>query len=88
MRTTLDLPEELLERAKAVAAERGVTLPELVSTALAKDVAAGSKPAAATRQRLGFPLFPSRQPGTLELTSADLARTEAEEDRRRHGVPR
>jgi hypothetical protein len=40
MRTTLDLPDELLKRAKIAAVERGVTLRELVESALANDLAA------------------------------------------------
>jgi hypothetical protein len=45
MRTTLDLPDELLKRAKIAAVERGVTLRELVESALANDLAAGPAPA-------------------------------------------
>lgn len=87
MRTTLDLPDELLKRAKIAAIERGLTLRELVGSALAKDLASGPTPAPA-RPRVKFPLFSSVRPGSLELTTADLARAEADEDVRRHGLPR
>lgn len=87
VRTTLDLPVELLKRAKIVAAERGLTLRELVSSALAKDLAAGSTPAPA-RPRAKSPLFSSVRPGSFELTNADLARAEVDEDVRRHGLSR
>jgi hypothetical protein len=86
MRTTLDLPDELLKRAKIAAIERGVTLRELIGSALVKDLAAGPAPSAG--QRVRFPLFSSARPGSLELTNADLARAEAEEDLRRLGIPR
>lgn len=38
MRTTLDLPDELLKRAKIVAVERGTTLRELVADALRREL--------------------------------------------------
>jgi len=87
MRTTLDLPDELLKRAKIAAVERGVTLRELVGRALARDIS--SNPTGEAKPtRIRLPIFRSRQPGSLELTSADMARAEEEEDRRRHGLPR
>ncbi len=86
MRTTLELPDELLERAKIAAAERGVTVRELIGSALAKDLA--SPPPALTGKRVRFPLFSSARPGSLELTNADLARVEDEEDLRQLGLPR
>jgi len=87
MRTTVDLPDELLKRAKIVAVERGVTLRELIGSAMAKELATGAAPEPA-RQRVHFPLFSSSRPGSLELTNADLARAEAEEDLRRLGLSR
>jgi hypothetical protein len=83
MRTTLDLPDQLVKRAKIVAAERGVTLRELIGSALARDVAASPPPGA--RRRVQFPIFSSTRPGSLRLTNADSARSEAAEDLRRHG---
>lgn len=86
MRTTLDLPDTLLKRAKIEAVERGISLKELVGVALAREL---SEPAAKPAgKRLTFPLIPSKRPGSLELTSADIARLEEEEDLRRHGLTR
>ncbi len=87
MRTTLDLPDEVLKRAKIAAVERGVTLRELIGSALVRDLAAGPPPEPASR-RVRFPLFSSQQPGSLALTNADLARAEADEDRSKLGLPR
>ena len=86
MRTTLDLPDALLKRAKIAAVERGTTLRELVGEALEKElVPQATKPRRSRRVR--FPLFTSREPGALRLTNADIAKAEAEEDARRHGIP-
>jgi hypothetical protein len=86
MRTTLDLPDQLMKRAKIAAVERGMTLRELIGSALARDLEAGPPPPEA-RRRVQFPVFSSRRPGSLRLTNADIARSEAAEDRRRHGLP-
>ncbi len=87
MRTTLDLPDELLKRAKIAAIERGVTLRELIGSALVNDLGLEPMPRR-TRHKLRFPLFASARPGTLELGRNELAEIEAEEDLRRHGLPR
>lgn len=87
MRTTLDLPDRLLKRAKIEAIERGISLKDLVGTALAKEL--GTEPGHGRQaRRLSFPIFPSRDPGSLELTPGDLTRAELEEDVRRHGLSR
>lgn len=87
MRTTLDLPDELLKRAKIAAVERGIPLKELVGSALANELSSGASRDRRAR-RLTFPIFSSRSPGSLELTGADLSRAEWEEDLRRHGLSR
>lgn len=87
MRTTLDLPDELLKRAKIAAVERGIPLKELVGSALANELSRGASRDRRAR-RLTFPIFSSRSPGSLELTGADLSRAEWEEDLRRHDLSR
>jgi hypothetical protein len=83
MRTTVDLPDDLLKRAKIAAVERGVTLRELIGSALAKDLAARPLPPK-RRKRVKFPVLPSARPGSIKLTNADIAREDEEEDLRRH----
>ncbi len=83
MRTTLDLPDDLLRRAKIAAVERGTTLRGLVGAALERELAIPRSKAPRPR-RTRFPIFSSRAPGSLALTNAAIARLEAEEDRRRH----
>ena len=87
MRTTLDLPDELLKQAKIEAVERGISLKELVGSALSKELG-GAAIRDRRPRRQSFPIFSSRAPGSLELTSADLTRAEWEEDLRRHGLSR
>lgn len=52
MRTTLDLPDDLLKRAKIVAVERGATLRELVADALRRELEVSLPP---RRRRLTKP---------------------------------
>lgn len=51
MRTTLDLPDEVLRRAKIEAVERGSTLRQLVIDALQREMTAAQRP----RKRLARP---------------------------------
>ena len=85
MRTTLDLPDELLKRAKIEAVHRGTSLRDLVGAALARELNRPPKPA---RKRVQFPIFDSKVPGALRLTNTEIAKLEAEEDARRHGRAR
>ena len=87
MRTTLDLPDELLKRAKIEAVERGTSLREIAGTALERELnrAPESK---AVRKRVRFPIFDSKTPGALRLSNADIAKLERDEDHRRHGRTR
>ena len=87
MRTTLDLPDELLKRAKVAAIERGSTLRQLVSDALTRDLMGDRSPAEPLR-RVQFPIFSSKSPGKLKLTSRDISEMDLDEDSRRHGIPR
>jgi hypothetical protein len=86
MRTTLDLPDGLVKRAKIAAVRRGTTLRQLVGTALEREL---REPEPGTkRRRVGFPIFASVSPGALRLTNARIAALEAAEDVRRHGRSR
>ncbi|MFZ4693942.1 MAG: hypothetical protein ACOYMV_02335 [Verrucomicrobiia bacterium] len=87
MKTTLDLPDEMVRRAKITAVERGTTLRNLVGEALARELEI-PVPDVYRRRRAAFPIFSSRAPGTMSLTNADLARLEDGEDVRRHGRAR
>ena len=81
MRTTLDLPDELLKRAKIAAVERGTSLREIVGAALERELNRPSEPKP-MRKRARFPIFNSKAPGALRLTNAGIAKLEADEDPR------
>jgi len=78
MRTTLDLPENLLMRARTEAVRRGTTLRELVGAALERELASPADTRRARRRRR-FPIFSSNAPGSLRLTNARIARSEDQE---------
>jgi hypothetical protein len=70
MRTTLEFPEALAQRAKTAAVRRGITLKALVTEALEQTLDAGvTKPAG---RAIRFPLVKSRRPGTLKLTPTEV----------------
>jgi len=87
MRTTLEIPDDVFQRAKIAAIERRTTLRALVATAVAKEVGA-PLPTTAKRARLEFPLFASRQPGRLRLTGRAIEAAEAAVELRRHDLSR
>lgn len=87
MRTTLDLPDELLKRAKIEAVQRGTSLRDLVGAALQRELNQPSEPKP-SRKRAKFPIFGSKAAGSLRLTNAKIAKLEADEDARRHGRAR
>ncbi len=76
MRTSLDLPDDLLSEAKIAAIHRGVTLRELVTVALEHELSRAPTPLPVPR-RLEFPLIRSGVPGSLQITSEDVRRVEA-----------
>lgn len=83
MHTKLDLPSDLLREAENEARRRGSTLDQIVSAALARELA--RKPVAAG-QRVRFPVFPCGSAGPLRLTPSDIRAVEEEDDSRRGGL--
>lgn len=84
MRTTIDIPDPLLRRAKAAASLDGKTLKVFVSEALeTKVLQASGQGVAAKRAR--FPLVPSEAPGHVKLDGDDVAEALEAEDVRALG---
>jgi hypothetical protein len=69
MRTTVDLPDPLFRELKAVAARRGISLKTVIQAAVEEEI---RKPEGRAGKRLKFPLLPSKEPGSLALTNADI----------------
>ena len=84
MRTTLDLPDDLLKRAKIEAVQRGTSLRDIVASALEREFSRPSDPTK-KQKRTKFPIFASAAPGSLRLSGAGIAKMENDEDARRHG---
>ncbi len=70
MRTSIDLPDGLFRQLKILAANRRVTLKTLVQRAIENEVVRAR--AQTPRRRLHFPLLDSKEPGTLDLTNAEI----------------
>ncbi len=86
MRTTLDLPEDLLRRAKIAAVQRRSTLRDLVASGLRRELASTDAP----KGRPGLPSIrlPADAPllrMTPEALKAALADAEAADDARFSG---
>jgi len=71
MRTTIDLPPELMQAAKMTAVERGMSLKDLFTKALAHEIGAGVQ--GRKRGRISFPLVgtPDAEP-KVDVTNADI----------------
>jgi hypothetical protein len=70
MRTTVDMPAELMQAAKVRAAERGETLKDLVTRAVARELHVPAEPARAGR--LSLPLIGRDASPSVSVTNADI----------------
>lgn len=69
MRTTVDLPDPLFRELKAVAARRGASLKDVIRGAVEEEVRKSERK---TGRRAKFPFLASDEPGTLDLTNAEI----------------
>ncbi len=69
MRTTIDLPDDLIREVKAVAARRGTSLKTVIRAALEEEIRKTERKAG---RRVKFPLLESHEPGSLNLTNTDI----------------
>lgn len=83
MRTTVQLPTELLRAAKAEAAARGETLKEFLTRAVAHEL--GSTAVTTKRTRVELPLVGSARPGAVDITNAGIEAIFAAEDAEKYG---
>ena len=75
MRTTIELPPDVLRRAKARAAEQGESLKHWFTRAVS--AALGTPPRRAARTDLPWPVFGKPGGQQVHLTNADIAAFEA-----------
>ena len=79
MRTTIDLPDNLYRRVKALAALRGKSLKTFITSALEKEVAAANA-LEVPKRRVSLPLVKSSKPGSRKISSDTIAEVLAKED--------
>ena len=78
MRTTVDLPEPLLRRAKAAAALEGKTLKTFLTEAVAQKLE--QRPENGRKKRATLPLVKSKAPGKLEISADTISDALLDED--------
>lgn len=83
MRTTVDLPPELLRAAKAEAAARGETLKDFLQRAVTHEL--GNVAAVSRRAHVQLPLVGSARPGASDITNSEIEAIFAAEDAELHG---
>lgn len=70
MRTTVELGDETYRELKVLAARRGTTLKRVIGEAVEQELRRAK--AGGGRRRLKFPLLDSAEPGSLDLSNADI----------------
>jgi hypothetical protein len=72
MRTTIELPEALFRRTKAVAALRGSSMKDLIIRAIEREVAAKSNNSTKPSQRAKFPVVHLKSGREIDLSGFDF----------------
>lgn len=83
MRTTVELPDELMRAAKARAAESGESLKDLFSRALAKEI--GRRSPASSSRRVTLPLIARDAVPSVAVSNEEIAEALAAVDAERYG---
>ena len=78
MRTTIDIPDQLFRRIKALAAIQGITLKNFITKAVEHEINSGKEHTTSTR--IKGPLVPSDKPGSLKINSDYIAKLMEIED--------
>jgi len=66
----VELPDEVFRQLKSVAAQRGTSLKQLLRTAVERELS--SDQGHRDEYRVTLPILDSKEPGTLNLTNADI----------------
>lgn len=83
MRTSVDLPADLMQAAKVKAAQRGESLKDLFTRAVAHEVGAPSR--ARTGGRITLPLIGQSEGPRVDVTNADIEAVLDADDIERYG---
>lgn len=78
MRTTVELPPELMRAMKSEAAARGETVKEFLTRAVTHEL--GNPEAERPRKRVSFPLIPATKSRKVNITNDDIEAIFAAED--------
>ena len=78
MRTTVDLPDSLFRKAKAIASLKGLTLKQFITGAIERELSADNVPL--KKRRITLPLIPSKRPGSVVLSGEMISRILDQED--------
>lgn len=81
MRTTVDLPPDVLRAAKVRAAERGESLKVLLTRAITYEV---GNLAVDSTERVQLPLISSPRPGSGDIQNVDIEQALSDEDADKH----
>ena len=87
MRTTVELPPELMRQAKALAASRGESLKTLLTRAVSFELGQSQRQAG-SHGRVRLPLFGDPRGELVNISGADIARALAEDDATARGSRR
>ena len=79
MRTTVELPPDLMKQAKTIAAARGESLKTLLTRAVASEIGKPRHPRGKGK-RVNLPLFGDPKGRPVELRAKDIACALAEDD--------
>ena len=79
MRTTVDIPDPILRRAKAAAALEGKSLKAFLTEAIVHEIERNAD-RKIIRKKVTLPLARSKHPGTLRITSDEIASILSRED--------
>lgn len=72
MRTTIDMPDALFRKTKALAALQGTTMKELIVRAVERETAQKATPAARQSKRPDLPVLKSWKGPKLDLSDFDF----------------
>ncbi len=79
MRTTVDIPDPILRRAKAAAALEGKSLKTFLTEAIVHEIERNADKKI-IRKKVSLPIVRSKNPGTLRITSDDIANILSQDD--------